>query len=298
MLVFLSSLVHNSTKLLRSLNLHTSTKEARVKKVASLAAAALVCGLGSVASAAELYNETFSTDGPVSSYVGTGKIFASEVGTAAMPGASGGKLTLGYKSNEGANNAGCVVTSLGQADVCVSLASVRFELTPKSYAAGSFRWVATSADDLTWVQWNFVTRAWANFYIDSGGISIQNGAATAFTMNQTHTISVFMNDVGTSQSYVGPDGITSYTLADKSWSLFDGTTPLAENVARTSGTELGKNVISRVGFLTARNWDGAQTLSEIDNLVVRDDLSMPVPEPASLGLLAVSGMLFLRRRSA
>lgn len=260
-----------------------------MKKVLSLAAAALVCGLGSMASAAQLYSETFSADGPVADYVGAGKIFSHSAAGPSMPGASGGKMSLGFMANVGADSVGTAVSTLGGEK---GLLSVKVDVTPQSYADGSFRLLATDTSDLVWTGWDLAGRTWAAVRINANGLVLNEaGTLYPFALTQNHTLSVFYNDSGAPQSYAGPDG-SARTLNDQAWSVFDGTSAIAENVAKG-----GTASMSYVGMLIARNWNGAQTMTDIDNLVIRDDLAMyPVPEPASLGLLALSGMLLFRRR--
>lgn len=261
-----------------------------MNKVLSLISA-VACGLASTASAAQLYSETFSTDGPVMDYVGAGMTFSTAVAGSSMPGASGGKMSLGFLANQGADSVGTVVSALGGEKGLVSL---KIDITPQSYSAGSFRILASDTSDFVWAGWNLAARTWAGVRIDNTGLVLNEGGTIyPFAMTQSHTLSVFYNDSGASQSYTAPDG-SSRSLADQSWSVYDGTSALAENVAKA-----GSGSISHVGMLIARNWSGAQTMTDIDNLIIRDDLDVyPIPEPASLGLLALSGLLFVRRRQS
>lgn len=256
-------------------------------KMLALTAAALVCGLGSIASAAQLQNETFSTDGPVANYVGAGKVFSSATAGASMPGVSGGKLTVGFATG-GPDNVGCVATALGGDK---ALVAVQFDITPQSYSAGTVRFVASDTSDFVWTSWDLGGRTWAGVRISETGLVVNEGGTVyPFTMKQNHTLTVFLNDSGASQAYTGPGG-GSYTLNDQSLSVFDGSTALVQNAAKA-----GVQTIGYVGLLASRNWDGAETLSDIDNLIIRDDLDIvAVPEPTSIGLLASVALLGLRR---
>jgi len=257
----------------------------------ALATIAAICGIGSAASAGILAVETFNTDGPASDYVGTGKTFSNSLGLEDQAGVQDGVLIFGYTANEGASTSGYMSMNLGSE---VPLLSFQVDITPVSYFAGGFRFAASHSPDVDWIRWNPLDRAFLHFYVDQNGISIQGASAQSFSMNENHRVTVFANNSGEQQTYTGPDGL-AYSLDDRSWSIFDGTTLLGQNIP----AGLSEN-INYVGFGANRNWPGAQSITHLDNLVVADDLSVVVPEPASIMLVGMVGGVLIgsRRRVA
>lgn len=126
-----------------------------------------------------------------------------------------------------------------------------------------------------------------------------SGGTSTFNLNQTYDYYIYTNNTaaaGSSQSltYVGPDGLT-HSLDDNNWSLWLGTTQVFDNVVNTYS---GASVTGVEGFtMNFRKPDEA--VWNFDDFVVRNDLDIVVPEPATISVilsgLAILGMTTRRR---
>ena len=121
-----------------------------------------------------------------------------------------------------------------------------------------------------------------------GSAATSNGGLTSgqtVADNTEYGISIFMNDTGGSLDYTDSLGGTQ-TLADNTYDVWFGAT--------SGSLSLINDGIGQLAAPTALN-----TVSYTAGLgggVTNDTTFSPVPEPASLGLLSLGGLLALRRR--
>jgi hypothetical protein len=268
-------------------------------------AVAVMCATGS-AQAAVLVNETFDTDGPLSDYTGSGKLFSAY--SATDPGAAsaaGGELNM---SLVGGSNTGSLYAhiDLGAPKTLLSM-KMDFKGVDYSDASGAWQMYVGAFNSISDFNpgWHTAStnRNWAKVLVAAGSAfnvsawgdgATAAGTVTGETINQTYTWSLFFNETGSTETFNGPDSAT-HTLNTGAYSMFIGTSPVAENIAK--GTDGSFTDIEGIVFNVARNYSGGRSSSNLDNILIRDDLALyPVPEPATMGLLAMTGLLALGRR--
>lgn len=143
-------------------------------------------------------------------------------------------------------------------------------------------------DDLTW------RRTGSDYQLElndtdpvAGGVQ---GAIPDLVFGQQYSVLWLLNNSGASQSYTGPDG-ESRTINNNSSTLFlDGVLATDNRLADDNG---GANIdLSSIRF---RALDVDNSFS-FDLIRIND--SLPIPEPASVALLGLGGLLIAARRRA
>jgi len=291
-------------------------------KVLTILTAMAVMAAG--ATAAEVFNQDFSDGGVVADYVtgggASGSLFdniAADAGASATIDANSVLLWQdGAVSNSDAGLAKAALTSSPglmtfQADVTIDRTTTSSTYTN---AAGlSFGNRTTSQRYDVYMHGSTIFQ---NVYFKSqgsnaAGYNIMGTGVYDFAYGTAYAMRIFLNDSDVAQTYLGPDGGT-YNLSATpgtggtygSYAVWmDDMLVIDDAQARTyvhSGNFNNKDLDS---FLV--NWTGSQVVSDsirLDNVVVLDHLPQPeqtadaIPEPATMGLLAIGGIAVLLRR--
>ncbi|MEO1235408.1 MAG: PEP-CTERM sorting domain-containing protein [Planctomycetota bacterium] len=133
------------------------------------------------------------------------------------------------------------------------------------------------------------------FYYQAGTISVGLNANTddvvALPGGVSTVVSVYVNDSADSANYLAPDGTTRTLNADRT-TLFVGETLVVENAnPNNAGRDLN-------GFLFEHNIRNANLDNGVfafEDIILRDDLDLVIPEPSSLVLAGLGALTMLGR---
>jgi hypothetical protein len=275
----------------------------------NLWSAVAVIGMGSFLAFSPLHagilvSETFDVDG-IEQYVGGGKILSAYVESGAgNVSVEEGRLRMSIVGDPDDGEAYAHI-DLGSA---VPLLSLQLDFTGLQYSAASAAWrmyvggFDTISSFLPSWHIHGTNRAFAvpnvagdnPYFMQAPANDGIAAGEMAGNVNETYTWSLYFNASGNSASYYAPDNVER-TLLNNSWSMFINGVLVAENVSK--GTEGGESQdLQGIIFRVSRNYEGGASDSAIDNIIIRDDLDLVVPEPGTAALLGLAGLLFCRRR--
>jgi hypothetical protein len=251
------------------------------------------------AQAGVIHSETFDTDGNIDDYTGAGKIFSetTKSGSTADGVISGGVLTMNGGDDE--------ILSRIDLGGTKTLLSIQFDVRGDTYSAtsnGAWGAYTGSFDDITDFvghQQNNGNRNWSTTWNTDSNVIAEDDSGTQYsdtiTIGTFHTWTIYLNQSGGTESFVGPDG-SSHNLGTDRWSFFHDNTLVADSVARGTNGGYDADTLSGIIFTTEQNHSGATSITSIDNIVIRDDLNL-IPEPSILLLLGLglAGVHFARR---
>ncbi|HEV7302198.1 MAG TPA: PEP-CTERM sorting domain-containing protein [Tepidisphaeraceae bacterium] len=266
----------------------------------------------SSARAAVLYNESFDTDGSIADYTGMGELFQGYVQSN-----DGGQsvtrngLNLNIlPNNDTTSEDGSMYAVIGLGGVR-SLLSVQMDFTGITYSSASsaFSLYAGTFDQISefnpGVNGNGTGRNWARINVAGNNpytVQMRGNESTGPTMQgstgTTYTWRVYFNDSGATQTYDAPDG-TVHTLNDNSFTMFIGDALVGENVVKGSTAGYASGALEGLALVAGRNFGGASSSTTLDNIIIRDDLALiqtAVPEPASMAVFGVTGLMLMARR--
>ena len=263
-------------------------------------AAALFTG---IAAADVLVGETFDTDGGIDTYTGAGELFSAyNANSPATASASGGEMDFQLTGG----------TETGSLDAHIALGSptsmlsMKLDFRGNQYGAATTAWTVLAGSygkmgeyNPNWHP-NQGKRNWSKVRVGGGDpytVNAEDGNNTSYTrtgnvIGDYYTWSLYLNQSGSEQSFYGPD-MTPHTVGNDEWSLFVDSDLVADSVPK--GTEGASGSIEGVVLRMTRNYPGGTSDQSIDNILIRDDLNLFVPEPATFSLLLLGALAFSRR---